>query len=214
MRPTEGDRRFWESTRGRIILLLRGGGRSVSELAAALGLTESAVRTQLDRLARDGLVRSGSTRPGPRKPTIVYELTLEADRLFPKVYGPLLRHVLDELMERLPAKKQEEMARAVGHRLAAEHRSTVQAQSLPDRIAQAVSLLGEWGGVCQSEGQDGRTVLRCSNCPLALIAVGHPEVCLLMETVLADLLSVPVQQRCRAEPAPQCHFEIRADGTS
>src|SRR5438105_192220 len=58
MSPAEGDKRFWESTRGRIILLLRGGSRTVSELAATLSLTESAVRTQLDRLARDGFVRS------------------------------------------------------------------------------------------------------------------------------------------------------------
>lgn len=214
MRSTEGDKRFWESTRGRIILLLRGGGRTVSELAEALRLTESAVRTQIDRLARDGLVGSSGTRSGPRKPTVVYDLTPAAGRLFPKVYGPLLRHVLDEFAERLPAEKRDEMARAIGHRLAAEHRAAVRADALPDRIVQAVSLLGEWGGLCQSEGQDGNVLLSCSDCPLALVAAGHPEVCLLMETALADLLSVPVRQRCQSGPVPKCHFEIQADGTA
>jgi predicted ArsR family transcriptional regulator len=117
---------------------------------------------------------------------------------------------MDELAERLAAKKRDEVARAVGHRLAAEHRSAVQADNLPDRVVQAATLLGEWGGYCQSERQDGRLVLRCSDCPLALVVAGHPEVCALMETVLADVLGVPVQQRCRIEPPPQCFFEIGA----
>jgi predicted ArsR family transcriptional regulator len=210
MRSVGWDQRFWASTRGRIIALLRGGSRTVNELAAALGLTDNAVRTQLDRLERDGLVRPSGTRPGTRKPTITYDLTPEAERLFPKVYGPLLRHLMDELAERLPAKKLDETARAVGHRLAAAHRPEVQADNLSDRVAQAVTLLGDWGGFCRSEGQDGQLVLRCSRCPLALVVAGHPEVCRLVETVLADLLSVPVQQRCQAEPAPQCYFEIGA----
>lgn len=210
MRPAGWVERFWASTRGRIILLLRAGSRTVNEMAAELGLTDNAVRTQLDRLERDGLVRPSGTRPGTRKPTITYDLTADAERLFPKVYGPILRHLLDELAERLPAKKLEEMARTIGHRLATEHRLAVNADNLPDRVAQAVTLLGEWGGFCQSAGQDRMIALRCSACPLALVVVGHPEVCRLVETVLADLLSVPVKQRCRTEPAPQCYFEIGA----
>src|SRR5437764_8077120 len=106
------------------------------------------------------------------------------------------------------------MACSIGHRLAAEHRSAVRADGLPDRIVQAVSLLGEWGGFCQSEGRDGKILLRCPDCPLALVVTGHPEVCLVMETVLADLLGVPVQQRCETGPAPKCHFEIQAGGTA
>jgi hypothetical protein len=41
-----------------------------------------------------------------------------------------------------------------------------------------------------------------------MVVVGHPEVCLLVETVLADLVGVPVQQRCQTQPTPQCYFEI------
>ena len=38
--------------------------------------------------------------------------------------------------------------------------------------------------------------------------VGHPEVCRLVETLLADVLGLPTQQRCQTDPAPQCIFEI------
>src|SRR5919197_4867912 len=103
MRSTRWDQRFWASTRGRIVLLLRRGSRTVNELAAALGLTDNAVRTQLTALERDGLVHASGTRPGTRKPNITYGLTPEAGRLFPKMYGPVLRQLLDVLAERLPA---------------------------------------------------------------------------------------------------------------
>ena len=50
-------RRFLESTRGQVVLLLRRGARTVEELAQALGLTDNAVRSHLAALERDGLVR-------------------------------------------------------------------------------------------------------------------------------------------------------------
>ena len=56
MKPTRGDKRFWSSTRGRVILLLRSAGRTVNDLAAAVGLSDNAVRTHLDRL--DAMVLS------------------------------------------------------------------------------------------------------------------------------------------------------------
>src|SRR5918911_1443665 len=100
MRSTRWDRRFWGSTRGRTILMLRQGNRTVNDLAAALGLTDNAVRTHLDRLERDGLVHPSGTRPGTRKPNITYSLTPEAERqLFPKMYGPIFRQFLDVLAE-------------------------------------------------------------------------------------------------------------------
>src|SRR5215217_4275895 len=103
MKPTPGDERFWASTRGRIILLLRRASRTVNELAAELALTDNAVRTQLTALGRDGLVQTSGSRPGTRKPNITYSLTQEAEHLFPKVYGPILHHLLDELAGRLSA---------------------------------------------------------------------------------------------------------------
>src|SRR5947209_17666339 len=111
MRPTRWDKRFWASTRGRVILLLRQGSRTVNDLAAALGLSDNAVRTHLDRLERDGLVHPSGSRPGTRKPNVIYGLTPEAERLFPKMYGPVLRGLLDALVESLPAKKLDDIVR-------------------------------------------------------------------------------------------------------
>jgi predicted ArsR family transcriptional regulator len=65
-------RRILASTRGKILALLRNGSHSVNELAETLGLTDNAVRSHLTSLERDGLVQEAGTRPGIRKPHILY----------------------------------------------------------------------------------------------------------------------------------------------
>jgi predicted ArsR family transcriptional regulator len=202
--------RFWISTRGRIILLLRRESRTVNELAEALELTDNAVRAQLTALQRDGLVRQSGSRPSRRKPNIVYDLTAKAEQLFPKVYGLILRHLLDLLQERTTPKKLGEMVRTVGHRLAANYRPAAPARRAHEYVSQAASVLRELGGFCEGERQNGKVVLRCFECPLAVAVASHPEVCGMMETLLADVLGVPVRQRCQTGPPPQCRFEIEA----
>jgi predicted ArsR family transcriptional regulator len=210
MKGPHGDERFWTSTRGRIVLLLRRGSRAVNELAGELGLTSNAVRTHLIALGRDGLVRASGMRPGSRKPNTIYDLTPEADHLFPKVYGPLLHHLVDILKKRMPPADLEEVLRTVGHRMAAEYRPAVPADGLRDRAELAVSVLGSLGGLAELEGGDGKFVIRSFDCPLAVAAAGHPEVCRLVETLLAGVIDVAVHQRCQTEPMPQCYFEVGA----
>ncbi|HET8631769.1 MAG TPA: ArsR family transcriptional regulator, partial [Thermomicrobiales bacterium] len=81
------ERRFFGSTRGRVLALLRRASRTVDELARALGLTDNAVRAHLATLERDGLVRQEGLRRGAGKPAYAYDLTPAAERLFPSAYG-------------------------------------------------------------------------------------------------------------------------------
>src|SRR5947209_6909672 len=100
MVPVERNPRFFASTRGKMILLLRRASRTVEELAEALELTDNAVRAQLALLERDGLVQQRGSRRGSSKPAAVYEITPAAEDLFPKAYGPVLRQLLETLNER------------------------------------------------------------------------------------------------------------------
>src|SRR5947207_15615021 len=85
------------TTRGNVLMLLCGGRRTVSELAAGLELTNNAVRAQLQRLQRDDLVQEAGSRRGVRKPHVDYEITAQGRRLFPTAYEPVLREMLDVL---------------------------------------------------------------------------------------------------------------------
>ena len=113
---TYWDQKFFESTRGQLVTLLRRGGRTVEELAQVLVLTDNGVRAHLATLERDGLVQQrGSVRrsSGGGKPAYVYELTSEAENLFPKAYEPVLHRLLDVLSERMGPEESEMLLRAV-----------------------------------------------------------------------------------------------------
>ena len=117
---TRWDRKFFESTRGRVVTLLRRAGFTVDELARELDLTDNGVRAHLAILERDGIVRQrGSVRrsSGGGKPAYVYELTQEGEDLFPKAYEPTLRRLLDVLADQLGPKESEALLRSVGRRL-------------------------------------------------------------------------------------------------
>jgi predicted ArsR family transcriptional regulator len=202
--PPEGP----SGTRGRIVSLLRRGGHTVSELANALELTGNAIRAHLTALERDGLVRPTGKRPGVRKPVTIYGLTPEADRLFPRLYGPVLGHVLDAIKERSTQPELDDFIRSVGRRIALEYRPPKGARGPRDPVERAVDILKEFGGLCDSTRNNGTAVLTCSDCPLATVADGRPEVCTLMETVLAEATGVPVRQRCQNAPSPHCRFEL------
>ncbi len=209
LKLTRWNERFWASTRGRIIQLLRRSGRTVNELAGALGLSDNAVRTHLTTLERDGFVHPSGTRPGTRKPNITYGLTPETEQLFPRVYGRLLHHLLDALKPRMSPADLEQALRAVGHRMAEECRPAAPLDGLRERAELAVNVLGTLGGLAELKEDDGTLVIHSFDCPLAVAVADHPEMCLLVETLLADVTGAAVHQHCQSEPAPHCSFEVR-----
>jgi predicted ArsR family transcriptional regulator len=206
---TRWDQRFLESKRGQIVALLRRSGCTVEELARALELTDNGIRAHLAILERDGVVRQrGSIRRGSGggKPAYVYELTPEAEDLFPKGYKPVLRRLLDVLAERLGPEGSEAMLRSVGHRIA-------QGQAAPtdgtrSRLEAAVEVLNELGGLAELEEHDGGLVIRGYSCPLAAVTPDHPEVCRMAETLLAELAGVPVHEHCERGERPRCRFQV------
>ena len=211
MRSTGRDQRFNGSTRGQIVALLRRASRTVNEMAEALGLTGNAVRSHLSTLERDGIVTQVGVRRGTRKPNNAYDLTPEAESLFPKAYAPVLQQLLEVLGERLPAEEREAVLREVGHRLAAPHLPALQNKTLPERLEAVAGLLGDLGGLAEVEEKEGRQFVRGFSCPLSGAVAGHPEVCLAAETLVGDLVGVPVKECCERSGSPRCCFEVLTD---
>lgn len=199
------NQRFFASTRGQVVTLLRQGLTTVEELARALELTDNAVRSHIAALERDGLVVQSGVRRGAGKPAYTYTLTPEAEAFFPKAYGALLNLLLDALGERMSPESLDDLLRDVGRRLAAGH--TAPDGDLRERVERGAALIGELGGLAVVEEQEGGFVIAGRSCPLAATAPGHPETCLLAEALLADVIGAPVCQACDPE-IPRCRFEI------
>ena len=203
--------RFLETTRGRIVGLLRRGTRTVEELAQALGLTDNAVRAHLSTLEREGLVRTEGVRRGAGvgKPATLYEVPREAEPLFSRAYAPILGALLDELAERLPAEQREALMQGVGRRIAmGVARPT--AEELETRVQAAVALLNSLGGDAQAEQRDGELVIRGCGCPLSAATSRRPEVCRALEVLLSEVVGSPVTECCARGERPRCCFRVSA----
>src|SRR4051812_1367776 len=119
--------RWWErsiggAAKGRIIGLLRRGRRTVDELAESSGVTDNAVRAQLQLLESAGVVRSAGTRQGEGagKPATLYEISPSAEPALSAAYAPVLTALLASMAEQLPSAKVDAILRDTGHRLGAD----------------------------------------------------------------------------------------------
>lgn len=206
MKRTELDKRFFVSTRGRIVTLLRGTKKTVNELMGELGLTDNAVRANLLSLERDGLVKQSGIQPGTRKPHFAYELTDEAEHLFPKAYDALLNQLITALKKRLKPAALNEVLREVGRSLAGA--DDTQRGNFDGRVANALRAIEAIGGAPRLEKDGNRLFIKSGSCPLATAVAEHPEVCQLTEALLAEIIGKDVREHCDREGSPKCAFEI------
>ncbi|HLN99709.1 MAG TPA: ArsR family transcriptional regulator [Pyrinomonadaceae bacterium] len=208
MKATKLDKRFFDSTRGRIVTLMRGTTRTVNELAEELELTDNAVRAHLLSLERDGLIRQGGVQRGTRKPHFAYELTVEAEHLFPKAYDALLNQLIAVLKGRLTPKALKEVLREVGRGLASNQTAGSKGGDLETRVGRALAALEALGGTARVEKEGKKFFIRSGNCPLATAVNEHPEVCQLAEALLTEIIGARVQEQCDRAGTPRCAFEV------
>ena len=211
MAVTRWDERFFETTKGRILALLRRASHTIDELATALGVTDNAIRLHVASLERDGIVQQRGVRPTGGKPAYAYEVAPEAERLFTKAYIPVLTQLVAVLEERLTPAELEVLLRDVGRRLAAARgpsSGTVRA-----RAEIAATVLTELGGIVDVIDDAGGITLRGYSCPLGDAVRAHPATCHAVESLVAELTGVAVQERCDRAGRPRCCFELRASSS-
>lgn len=206
--PTD---RFLDSTRGRIVDLLRRKSQTVDELAAELGVTDNAVRLHLGMLERDGIVRArGVRRDGAvGKPATIYDIDPSAEPMFSKAYLPFLSALLASLGDKLSSREHRAVMRDVGRRLAAG--TDGEAGALNERAALASKVLNELGGITSVErGATGKTMLvRGCGCPLSAAVSERQEVCTAVTTMLSEITGAEVRESCdRSGERPCCCFEV------
>ena len=198
--------RFFVTTRGRIVMLLRRAGRTVDELAQALDLTDNGVRSHLATLERDGLVRQHGTRRGGGKPAYTYELTPEADSFFPKAYDEILVQLLDVLADRLAPELLGPVLDEVSSRLAIGR--VAPPGDLRSRVEWGASVLRDMGGLPEVEECQGAFLIRGYSCPLGAVVSKHPGACRLAELLLSRVIGATVRERCERGGSPRCCFEV------
>lgn len=201
-------------TKGLLLGLVRGQPRTVNDLADALGISNNAVRAHLAGLERDRLVRPGGRQPSTGgKPARLYELTPEAEELFPKAYAPVLAELLKVLGEKRGELEVEELLRQVGGRLGARSGANGAGASEAARVRAAAELLESLGGSVEVTETEGGWRLRSAGCPLSGVVAEVPDACTLAEALVAEVTGRPVSEVCEKGERPRCAFEVRGAET-
>ena len=215
--------RWWESSvggavRGRIIALLRRGERSVEELAETLGVTDNAVRAQLQILEREGIVRQARVRHAGvvGKPPTLYEIAPDAESLLSTAYAPMLRAVLESLSDRLSPQMLGAVMRDAGGRLIADAGEEATASTDPNadlerRVRAAAAVLTSLGAEVEVEREGSGFVIRGFACPLAEAVRAEPKTCRAVEARVEDVVGAPVRECCERGDRVRCRFEVRPD---
>lgn len=207
MSKTKFDERFFNSTRGRIVLLLRVGARTVNQLADELQLTDNAVRSHLLSLERDGVIESAGLAKGFRKPHATYRLTADARHLFPSSYDSLLIRLIDVLKQKLSRPALISILKNVGTKIANEQSSSHEI-GLDEKVNAAILALEKLGGAAVAEKTDDALLIRSESCPFADAVIEHPEICKATESLIREIVDEPVHETCDRTALPKCRFVI------
>lgn len=210
MPPFQLDHRFLDTTRGRLLTVLRRGPCSVDDLARAIGLTDNAVRAHLTTLERDGLVVArGSRRTAAAgKPATLYEVHRDAEAVLSRAYAPALAALVDELVSELPTAQSAALLDGLGRRLAAASPPPPADAAPAARIDAAVGALRALGGIVELEERDGKPVIRGFGCPLGVAVARRSEACRAVESMLREITGADVRQCCTHGDRPSCCFEV------
>lgn len=204
------DERFNDSTRGRVVALLRARAHTVEELAAALHLTDNAVRAHLVALERDGMVRQTGVRrgAGAGKPAVLFELHPDAEPRLSRAYAPVLSALLEVLTEQLSERDAHKVLRETGRRLAASLGGRAPGD-LHARARAAAAVLTALGGAVEVEEKRGMATLRGIACPLSTAVRRNPTMCAAVESLVAEISGTDATECCDRAERPRCCFELR-----
>ncbi len=207
--------RWWEQSiggaaKGRIIALLRRGRRTVDELAQSTGVTDNAVRAQLQLLEGAGVVQSAGTRQGEGagKPATVYEIAPDAEPMFSAAYAPVLASLLDVMSSRLTPAEVRDLLRETGQRLAVP--ASRPKGSLESRVHAAAELLNALGADVDVERAGDGWRIRGYACPLSAAVRTRPVACHVVEELVRNVVGANVVECCDRSDGARCRFEVRA----
>ena len=195
-----------DSPAGNVLAQLRYGPSTVEDLAKALRLTDNAVRNQLRRLVAANLAVRSGMRPGPSKPSVLYAITRDGQVHFSTLYLPVLSHFLRVAEEQCSDTQLRSLMRDAGKSLSGTFPKP--RGSIGNRVRSAARLLTSFGGLVETQEGNGSMIIRSLGCPLAALTSEHSAACQILQGLLADYLSAPVQVCCTRAEEPRCCFEI------
>jgi DeoR family suf operon transcriptional repressor len=200
------------ATRRSILLLLKKRGEAGTvDLAAALGITVSAVRQHLGGLMAGGMVTSRQERHGPGRPALRYSLAPAGEALFPRFYSELTNELLAYAEDEDPGLLDKVFERRRRRRVE-DARKRLAGKAFGDRVAELTAILDADGYLADFAARpDGSYLVTEHNCAILGVAQRYGLACSTEIEFLREALPDATIERVAHRLAGQhvCSYEIR-----
>jgi predicted ArsR family transcriptional regulator len=201
------------STRDKVLRTLLTRQRcTINELAEAVGINPISVRHHVTKLEAEGLVTSDEERHGVGRPRRLYFLTEDGMEQFPTRYLRLTVRLLEQLKETLPEPMVGELFSQVANDLVADYTAELELDGVPleERLDIVKDLLDNEGFTMEWERLEDGYHIREVNCPYYHVGQNHPEVCAVDQTLISNMLDVPVEKiKCILDGDSFCTYIVQ-----
>jgi len=186
-----------KSTREIVLLTLLQKNRcTISELADEVGINPISVRHHIAKLEADAMVSSEEEHHGVGRPRRVYFLTNKGFESFPSRYVQLSNRLIEQLKTTMSQTMVENIFVDIAKRVISEHIDSNRMDRLTfeERLNLVKNVISEEGITLDWERNEHQFTLKSNNCPYYQVGQCHPEVCMFDRTMIATILSVPVDR--------------------
>lgn len=193
-----------------LVHLRQAGPTSPDSLAAAIGASRTGVLQQLYALEEAGLVSHAAEKHGVGRPRHVYDVTPDAQGLFPTDYGGFASGLVkaieavggDDLVEQVFAARRRQIGDRIRRRLAER---LPEDASVEDRVRMLAVLQDEAGYLAEAVITDaGALKLREHNCAIDKIARRSSAACDAELDLFRELLGPGVERESHIQSGDRC----------
>jgi predicted ArsR family transcriptional regulator len=193
-----------------LIHLRQAGPSSPDSLAAALGASRTGILQQLHALEAAGLVSHAAEKHGVGRPRHVYDVTADAQGLFPTDYGGFASGLVkaieavggDDLVEQVFAARRLQIGDRIRRRMADR---LPEGASLAERVRTLAVLQDEAGYMAEAVvTDDGALMLREHNCAIDKIARRTSAPCDAELALFKELLGEGVVRESHIASGDRC----------
>jgi predicted ArsR family transcriptional regulator len=175
-------------------LMKRRGPQRISDISAALAITDEAARQQLARLSALGLVHAVAERHGVGRPAREWALTDAGHARFPDRHAELTLQLLDAVrtefgdvaLDRMIAQREETMRRTYAEGLQT-------ATSVATRVARLAKIRSREGYMAEVTRDGAGWLLIENHCPICAAATACQNFCRSELEVFRDVLGAGVE---------------------
>jgi DeoR family suf operon transcriptional repressor len=196
------------ATDAEVIELLRlRESLGVGELAAALGVTATAVRQRLDRLMKVGLIERTTVSQARGRPAHSYRLSEQGRRLGGDNFRDLALVLWREIRSVRDPEVRSGLIGRIGSALASAYRERVSGDTPAERLESVAGIFRERDICCSVTHEGVLPVLTSHACPYPDLAEEDRGICAAERVMLQELAGTNVRlSDCRLDGGSICRF--------